>query len=96
VKAPRVELEPLEPVDIEAVTVMIDACSKGTLPGERDRAIMLFLSDTGVRAAELVAINLDELNSITGEILSRKGKGRKPRTAFLGKLSSLRLPPNTK
>ena len=84
VRAPKVGLEPLEPVDIEAVTAMIDTCQRGTLMGERDRAFMLFLLDTGIRAGELVAINLNELNPITGEVLIRKGKGRKPRTAFLG------------
>lgn len=84
VKAPKVGIEPLEPVDIDAVMAMIDACSKETFLGARDRAMMMFLLDTGVRASELIAIQLEEINPITGEILIRRGKGRKPRSAFLG------------
>jgi integrase/recombinase XerD len=63
---------------------MRDTCPKRTLLSDRDRAIMLFLLDTGVRAGELVAINLGEINPITGEVLISHGKGRKPRTAFIG------------
>ena len=48
---------------------------------------MLFLLDTGVRASELVSINLEDVNPITGDILVRVGKGRKPRTVYLGSKS---------
>jgi integrase len=45
----------------------------------------LFLFDPGARAKELLDINLDEINQITGDILIRSGKRRKPRTVFIGK-----------
>ena len=77
VKAPKVGIEPLEPVDIQVVTAMMDACPKGTFLGDRDRAMMLFLLDTGVRASELVAVQLEEINPITGEVIIRRGEGKK-------------------
>lgn len=86
VKAPKMNVEPLEPVDIEAVKAMMEVCSHN-LTGQRDKAMMLFLLDTGVRASEFVSINLEDVNPITGDILVRVGKGRKPRTVYLGSKS---------
>jgi len=42
---------------------------------------------TGSRASEFMNLNLDDINPITGEILIREGKGRKPRTVFIGQKS---------
>ena len=83
-KAPRVAIEPLDPVNIDDVRAMLDICPKDSLIGQRDRAIMLFLLDSGVRASELLSINLEDINIITGDILIRQGKGRKPRYVFIG------------
>ena len=46
---------------------------------------MLFLLDSGLRARELLSIDLDDVNLITGNVLLRRGKGSKPRTVFIGK-----------
>lgn len=87
VKAPKVALEPLEPVSLDAVKSLIEVCPKDTFTGARDRAIFLCLLDTGARASEFVNIDLADINPITGEILIREGKGRKPRTVFIGQKS---------
>jgi integrase/recombinase XerD len=86
VKAPKRSIEPLDPVDIEAVKAMMGVCSHN-LTGQRDKAMMLFLLDTGVRASELVSISLEDVNPTTGDVLVRVGKGRKPRTVYLGSKS---------
>ncbi len=86
VRAPKVSGEPLEPVDIQHVYGMIDTC-KDDLLGRRDKAIMLFLLDTGVRARQLLSISLADVNPMTGEVVVRKGKGGKPRTVYLGSRS---------
>jgi integrase/recombinase XerD len=86
VKAPKVAVEPLDPVNIVDVRAMIEVCPD-TLTGHRDRAMMLFLLDTGVRASELVSLDLEDVNLITGDIMVRKGKGRKPRFVYLGSKS---------
>jgi len=84
VKAPKVGIEPLEPVELEDIAKMIDTCHKGEFYGDRDKAILLALLDTGARASEFCNINLDDINQITGEILIRQGKGHKPRFVYLG------------
>jgi integrase/recombinase XerD len=87
VKAPKVGIDPLDPVDIEVIKDLLDVCKKPTLMCRRDRAIILFLLDTGVRANELVSLDIQDVNPTTGDVLIRSGKGRKPRTVFLGSKS---------
>src|SRR5688572_1871243 len=47
VKAPKVVLDPLEPISIQDVRALINTCQRGDFIGERDRALFLFLLDTG-------------------------------------------------
>lgn len=83
VKPPKVNIELLEPASIEDIYKIIDTCEDGLI-GKRDIAIMLFLLDTGVRASELVSIDLADINLFTGDIRIKLGKGRKERNAYLG------------
>jgi site-specific recombinase XerD len=87
VKAPRVPIEPLEPVSFETVGKMVKICERGTFSGHRDAAILFCLLDTGARATEFLNIDLGDLNQASGTILIRKGKGSKPRQVYLGRLS---------
>lgn len=53
-------------------------------PSQRDRAALLFLADTGVRASEFCALTIGDINLKTGVVQVRQGKGKKDRTVFLG------------
>jgi len=85
VKAPRLTDDPLEPVQIDHVQKLIDACTGPN--GARDKALLLFLLDTGARAAECLSCDIPDVNLITGEVLIRQGKGRKARSVYLEKKS---------
>ena len=87
VKAPRVPVEPVEPVEFNTVSQMLETCDSNTFTGIRDKAILLFLLDTGVRASELLSINIEDINQARGDILIRHGKGNKPRYVYIGKYS---------
>ena len=50
----------------------------------RDRAMMLFLVDTGCRASEFIALNVGDIDLREGTVFVREGKGRKDRMVFLG------------
>ena len=91
VKAPKVPIEPLEPVSFEIVARMVKACPHDTFTGDRDAAILLCLLDTGARANEFLSVNLEDINQTRGDILVRQGKGRKPRTVYIGKQSKRAL-----
>jgi integrase/recombinase XerD len=85
VKAPKVPLEPLEPANPDAIAKMIAVCPSGTLNGTRDEAILYALTDTGCRATEFLQIDLKDIDLLSGAILLRQTKGKKPRTVFVGK-----------
>jgi site-specific recombinase XerD len=78
VKPPKVPSAPLEAVPLCNIAVMLKYSK------DRDKAIILALLDTGARAMEFLDTNLSDVNQLTGEILIRQGKGRKPRTVYLG------------
>jgi site-specific recombinase XerD len=83
VKAPRVPQEPLQPIEREDFDSLLACCDK-SWHGVRDRAILLTLLDSGVRAAELCNLNAKDLDLILGALEVRQGKGRKPRVTFIG------------
>lgn len=82
--APRVALEPLDPANPADIANMLEDCPR-TLSGIRDRAILLTLVDTGCRASEFLQVDLNDIDLITGSILLRVTKGKKPRTVFISK-----------
>ena len=62
----------LAPAEIERV---ISAISGSTRTGRRDRAVLLLLARLGLRAGEIVLLELDDIHWRTGEIMIH-GKGR--------------------
>ena len=85
VSAPKVRNDPLPGISLENVKKMIEACKTGL--ALRDKAILLTLVDTGLRASEFIALDLKDINLITGQINVRMGKGGKSRIAFVGRKS---------
>ncbi len=61
----------LMPDEVERV---VGSCNRETSTGRRDHAILLLLARLGLRAGEIVALQLDDINWRAGEILVR-GKG---------------------
>jgi len=84
VKAPRLDEPPLEPVSLEDLGRMLDTCRPRTFHGERDRALMLFLLDSGCRRGEVHALDVGHVNLANGSVLIERGKGGKMRVAFVG------------
>ncbi len=84
VNPPKVPLQPLEPANLAHVKAMLDTCKRRTFAGDRDRAILLDLLDSGLRASEFVALNLGDTSLETGALVIHRGKGGKFRPAFLG------------
>ena len=85
VKAPKVVLDPLEPISIQDVRSLISTCQRGDFIGERDRAIFLFLLDSGARAREACNMNIKDVDLNTGAVMIRYGKGGKTRMVFIGR-----------
>jgi integrase/recombinase XerD len=60
----------------EQVERLLACCDRSTATGRRDYAILLLLARLGLRAGEVVAMTLDDLDWDQGEILVR-GKGQR-------------------
>jgi site-specific recombinase XerD len=63
----------LPATDVERV---LECCDRKTPTGRRNHAILLLLARLGVRAGEVVGLNLDDIDWSSGQILIR-GKGGK-------------------
>jgi site-specific recombinase XerD len=90
VKAPRLVSESIEGVTREQFEALLAECENDYL-GIRDKAILMVLYDTGIRANELCNIKLENINFIDNSILIEQGKGRKPRYVFFGKSTKKQL-----
>lgn len=82
VDTPIVKVKPLPGIPVEDIKKMVQDCNGRNVV--RDKAILQFLLDTGVRAFELLAVNLEDVDMVTGQVIVRHGKGDKERTVFFG------------
>jgi site-specific recombinase XerD len=85
VKLPKQDVVPLKAADLKAVDVMLETCVPNTFYGDRDRAILMLLVDTGMRAQEFCDLNLQDIDLTLRSALVVKGKGRKSRMVFFTK-----------
>jgi integrase/recombinase XerD len=88
VKAPKLDIQPLQPVGVETLTAMLETClPRGDKLADRDRAILLCLLDTGARITEFLSLNVQDVDAVTGAVRIQRGKGGKPRSVYLGERS---------
>ncbi len=69
---PRTDLR--APVSTGAAALLVASCDAATVAGRRDMAILTMLSRLGLRAGEVAAVALEDIDWRSGE-LSVKGKG---------------------
>lgn len=81
----------LKPEEVER---LLKACDRSSATGRRDHAILLLLARLGLRAGEVAALQLDDIDWRAGEIMIR-GKGlvhqRLPLLAEVGEALALYL-----
>jgi site-specific recombinase XerD len=76
---PRPERKQMRVPSPDELAALLGACLN-----IRDRALLLFLADTGARVSEAAALNWEDLDIETGVVRIRRGKGRKARTVMVG------------
>jgi site-specific recombinase XerD len=98
VKAPKLETKVIEPLTDDQLRALIKACAppQDATPAEalrhrRDEAIIRLMLESGVRAGELVALEVDDVNLADGVAVVRRGKGGKGRTIPVGPDASLAI-----
>jgi integrase/recombinase XerC/integrase/recombinase XerD len=85
VKPPKLPKDLIEGANLEDVQRMVAACAGHTFTALRDKALLLFLLDTGARASETLAIDLNDLDFAANSAFIRFGKGGKQRMVYFGK-----------
>jgi integrase/recombinase XerC len=83
IKAPKLEQKVILTFSPEEIKKLLSSCPPRTFLGERNRSIVLCLLDTGVRASELININLNDVDYRLG-IIKVMGKGNKERLMRIG------------
>ncbi len=104
VPAPKFKQPPVSPMNRDEIDALLDACDftrrvnggnrrryrKQRPTARRDRATIVTLLDTGLRASELCALRISDVDLRSGRVEVRHGrrggaKGGKGRIVFLGK-----------
>lgn len=89
VKKPKRKVCVIPTMSMEQVEAMLRTCGKDFI-GVRDRAIILTLIDTGLRASELVNLELDDVD-LAGQTMLVFGKGAKERIVPFGSVTKQAL-----
>lgn len=75
---PKKALRRLPVLTAEQVQELIKVCNV------RDRALVLFMVDSGLRRAEVCNVNWEDIDFTSGLVRVKQGKGRKDRSAVIG------------
>jgi site-specific recombinase XerD len=75
---PRIAKRRLPVLTAEQLQTVLKACNV------RNKAIVMFLADSGLRRGEVCRLNWDDVDMSNGLVRVREGKGRKDRSAVIG------------
>jgi site-specific recombinase XerD len=84
VKNIKVPQKVTQPFSQEDILRLLALCNPSTHKGARDRALILVLLDTGLRAGELTSLQLEDIDFQSQRIHVRHGKGNKQRVVRIG------------
>jgi integrase/recombinase XerD len=79
VAPPKMSQAAVSDLDDGEIARMVKACAGTKLRDKRDRAILMLLTETGLRAAELLALDRTDIDLDACRLLVRHGKGDKAR-----------------
>lgn len=79
VKAPKLDDKAVPDLSVAEMTMLLKASKGSTFRDKRDHAMLLLFAETGLRASELLALDLGHVDLQTCALLVRRGKGGKGR-----------------
>lgn len=82
-KQPRVPDKPVPVIDDLDITRLLEVCKGKSFADRRDRAIISFFYDTGVRRSELAGMTVDDVDLVE-QLAVVVGKGRRERVVPFG------------
>ncbi len=76
---PKMEKKRLPVLSAEELNQVLSACRN-----PRDKALVFFMADSGLRRAEVTALNWGDIDILRGLVKVNRGKGGKARSAVIG------------
>lgn len=83
-KAPKLDTKVTQCLDDEQVRALIKACAGKELRDRRDEALVRLMVETGMRAGEVVALRVEDIDLVRGVAMVVRGKGGKGRLVPFG------------
>ncbi|WP_332643694.1 tyrosine-type recombinase/integrase [Aeromicrobium sp.] len=83
-KPPKIDQVVVEPLTDAELKALLKACAGNEFRDRRDEAIIRLMFETGSRAGETAAIQMDDVDLPEGTVIIRKGKGGKGRSVPIG------------
>jgi len=84
VKPPKLDSKVVDALTDEQLRLLIKACAGKGLIDRRDEAIVRLMAETGLRAGEVIAMQVADLDLQQGRAIVRRGKGGKGRAVPFG------------
>ena len=84
VKPPKLDSKVVDALSDDQLRRLVKACAGKELIDRRDEAIVRLMAETGLRAGEVLAIQMADVDLHEGRVIVRRGKGGKGRTAPFG------------
>ncbi len=83
-KPPKLDAKVIEPLTDDQLRALLAACAGREFTQRRDTAILRLMLETGARAGEVVAMNVDDVDLKAQVALIRSGKGGRGRLVPFG------------
>lgn len=83
-KAPKLDVKIVETLSDDQLAAFIKACTGPEWRDRRDEAVVRLMVETGMRAGEVVTLELSDCDLAQGVVQVRKGKGNKGRLVPIG------------
>lgn len=90
-KAPKLDQKIVEPLSDEQLRALIAACRGKEFRERRDEAIVRLMVETGVRAGEVVGLQVLDVDLMAHTAIVRRGKGGKGRVVPFGDQTAVAL-----
>jgi site-specific recombinase XerD len=84
VKPPKLDNKVVEALSDDQLRLLIKACAGKEFIDRRDEAIVRLMVETGLRAGEVLAMQVSDVDCAQGRAIVRRGKGGKGRSVPFG------------
>jgi site-specific recombinase XerD len=83
-KTPKIPTKIVQGLTDDQLRALIKACQGSSFTDRRDHAIVRVMAETGIRASELIALAVEDVDLKRGMVAIHKGKGARGRLAPFG------------